>query len=181
MSFGCEVATFSTAMDVPASGQVTVKTQGGELYQVGLAIISQCKTFSQMYEDLNLAAGDHFEFPIPAVTSKVFEKVLQWCENHIGAPEPVIQEDPATRERIWFQLTDDEKAFFNVPVEQLGELMAAANYLDMKSLYLFGCQTFAALLKDKTPEQIRELLELKDDMTEEEKDAIRKKNVWCQY
>uniref|UniRef100_A0A915DS13 Uncharacterized protein n=1 Tax=Ditylenchus dipsaci TaxID=166011 RepID=A0A915DS13_9BILA len=181
MSSGCEVATFSTTVDVPAAGQVTVKTQGGELYQVELAIMSQFKTFSQMYEDLNLAEGDHFEFPIPAVTSKVFEKVLQWCESHIGVPEPVIQEDPASRERIWFQLTDDEKTFFSVPVEQILGLLMAANYLDIRTLYLFGCQTMAALFKDKNPEQIRELLELQDDMTEKEKDTFRKKNVWCEF
>uniref|UniRef100_A0A915DYH4 Skp1-related protein n=1 Tax=Ditylenchus dipsaci TaxID=166011 RepID=A0A915DYH4_9BILA len=182
MSSGCEVnACSNVAVDVPAAGQVTVKTQGGELYQVGLAIISQCKTFSQMYEDLNLDAGDHFEFPIPAVTSKVFEKVLQWCENHIDVPEPVIKEDPATRERVWFQLTDDEKAFFNVPVDQLAELLAAANYLDIKSIYLFGCQTLAALIKGKSPEEIRDIFGLEDDMTAEEKDGIRKENVWCTY
>uniref|UniRef100_A0A915E613 Skp1-related protein n=1 Tax=Ditylenchus dipsaci TaxID=166011 RepID=A0A915E613_9BILA len=181
MSSDCEVAaSSSTAADVP--GQVTVKTQGGELFQVELAVISQSKTFSQMYEDLNLAEGDQFEFPIPAVTSKVFEKVLQWCTDHVGGvPEPVIQEDPATRERIWFELNDAEKAFYNVPIEQIVELLLAANYLDIKSLYLYGCQTVASLIKNKTVEEVRELLQLEDDMTEEEKDQIRKDNVWCQF
>jgi hypothetical protein len=57
----------------------------------------------------------------------------------------------------------------------------------------------AGILKDKSPEEIRDLLGLevillnwliwwqkwfkkfKDDLTEEEKEAIRQKNVWCQY
>uniref|UniRef100_A0A915D576 Skp1-related protein n=1 Tax=Ditylenchus dipsaci TaxID=166011 RepID=A0A915D576_9BILA len=179
MSSDREVAACSTP-SAHGPGQVTVKTQDGELFQVELAVISQSKTFSQMYEDLNLAEGDQFEFPIPAVTSKVFEKVLQWCKDHVGLPEPVIQEDPATRERIWFKLNDAEKTFYNVPMEQIVELLLAANYLDIKSLYLYGCQTVAALMKNKSPEEVRELFQLEDDMTEEEKDTIRKENVWCQ-
>jgi S-phase kinase-associated protein 1 len=48
-------------------------------------------------------------------------------------------------------------------------------------MYLFGCQSFAALIKDKSPEQVRELMGLEDDLTPEEKEEIRKKNVWCNY
>uniref|UniRef100_A0A915DF82 Skp1-related protein n=1 Tax=Ditylenchus dipsaci TaxID=166011 RepID=A0A915DF82_9BILA len=151
MSSDREVASLSTsAADV--AGQVTVKTQDGELFQVELPVISQSKTF-----------------------------LPDWCKDHVGVPEPVIQEDPATRERIWFELNDAEKTFYNVPMEQIVELLLAANYLDIKSLYLYGCQTVAALMKNKSPEEVRELLQLEDDMTEEEKDTIRKENVWCQY
>jgi hypothetical protein len=57
----------------------------------------------------------------------------------------------------------------------------------------------AGLLKDKTPEQVRDMLGLevyswiififlnifpflfKDDLTEEEKEEIRQQNIWAQY
>jgi S-phase kinase-associated protein 1 len=44
---------------------------------------------------------------------------------------------------------------------------------------LYGCQAVAAQIKGKSPEEIRSLLGLPNDLTEEEKDAIRRENVWC--
>ena len=99
----------------------------------------------------------------------------------LGQPDPVIEQDPNTHERKWFTLTDYEKAFFAVPVEELEELVMAANYLDIKSLYYLGCQSIAALIKGKSPDEIRALFGIEDDLTEEEKAEIRKQNPWCNY
>lgn len=66
-----------------------------------------------------------------------------------------------------------------MPMEELEELIAAADYMQVQSLYLYACQAAAAQLKGKTSEQIREILGLTDDMTEEEKEIIRRENVWC--
>jgi S-phase kinase-associated protein 1 len=68
-----------------------------------------------------------------------------------------------------------------MPMEELEELIMAANYLDIQSLYLYGCQAAAGQLKGKSPEEIRSLLGLPDDLTDEEKAAIRRENVWCSY
>uniref|UniRef100_A0A915EVD9 SKP1 component dimerisation domain-containing protein n=1 Tax=Ditylenchus dipsaci TaxID=166011 RepID=A0A915EVD9_9BILA len=78
------------------------------------------------------------------------------CDAHIGEPELEIKEDEHTRERIGFR----------------------SNYLDIKSLYLYGCQRVAAEIRGKSPEAIREMFELEDDLTDEEKEKIKKDNVW---
>ncbi|KAI1702234.1 skp1 family, dimerization domain-containing protein [Ditylenchus destructor] len=154
----------------------------GEVVLVALKQIQQSHTFNNMYRDLNLnAADDVFEFPMPAVKQDIFKKVVDWTANHIGVPDPVVKEDPATRERTWFELNDYEKKFFDVPVDVLADLLTAGNYLDIRSLYLYGCQSMAALIKNKSPEEIRELFGLEDDLTEDEKAEIRKQNVWCNY
>jgi hypothetical protein len=57
----------------------------------------------------------------------------------------VIKEDPATRERIWFQLTDFETKFFDVGMEELSELLTVsfclnwANVLYKKIPLQFTC------------------------------------------
>lgn len=93
----------------------------------------------------------------------------------------MITEDPTTRERKWFVLTDFQTQFFDVDVAVLAEYLMAGNFLDLRSLYVYGCQSFAALLKEKTADEIREMLGLEDDLTEEEKEEIEKENVWCHY
>ncbi|KAI1693668.1 skp1 family, dimerization domain-containing protein [Ditylenchus destructor] len=75
-------------------------------------------------------------------------------------PDPEVKEDPATRERIWFTLNDYENKFYDVPVDIMAE---------------------AELIKNKSPEEIRDLLGLEDDLTPEEKEEIKKQNVWCNY
>ena len=64
-------------------------------------------------------------------------------------------------------------------MEELEELIMAADYLNIQSLYLYACQAAASKLKGKSSEEIRSLLGLPDDLTEDEKEAIRRENVWC--
>ncbi|KAI1707825.1 skp1 family, dimerization domain-containing protein [Ditylenchus destructor] len=163
-----------------------IKCQPGDnesdIVEVPLKQIKQSHTFANMYQDLNLSKEDEtFVFPMPAVKPKIFKKIVEWTANHVDVPDPEVKEDPQTRERIWFTLNEYENKFFDVPVDVHAELLTAANYLDIRTLYLYGCQKFAELLKDKSPAEIREVLGLEDDLTEEEKKEIRKQNVWCNY
>uniref|UniRef100_A0A915MXZ0 SKP1 component dimerisation domain-containing protein n=1 Tax=Meloidogyne javanica TaxID=6303 RepID=A0A915MXZ0_MELJA len=61
-----------------------------------------------------------------------------------------------------------------VGIEELENFIKAANFLDIKSLYYSGCQAMAAAIGNKTPEEIRELFGLEDDLKEEEKTDIRR-------
>lgn len=55
----------------------------------------------------------------------------------------------------------------------------AANYLCIKSLLDLACQTVAEMIKEKTPVEIRNLFNIKNDFTEEEEEAIRKEHAWA--
>ena len=167
-----------------AGGQVVCVTSDSEKIAVDVDVLRLSHTFDTMYRDLGLGeSGGAFEgeFPVKNVESRVFHKVVEWCENHKGQPDPVVEQDPNTRERKWFTFNEYEKKFLEVPVEELEELVMAANYLDIKSLYYYGCQAIAALIKGKSPDEIRALFGIEDDLTEEEKNEIRKQNPWCNY
>jgi len=47
------------------------------------------------------------------------------------SPVPVVKTDPNTRERTWFTLTDFEKKFWEVSIDEFADLTKAANYLDI--------------------------------------------------
>lgn len=62
-------------------------------------------------------------------------------------------------------------------IPDLCELIKAANYLDIRSLYLYGCQKAAMLMKDKSPDRIRAEWGFEDDLTADEKAKIREKST----
>jgi S-phase kinase-associated protein 1 len=156
-----------------------VTVPDGQHFLVDVDVLRLSHTFDAVYRSIDLDELSDFpqEFPVKDVSAPVFRKIIDWCENHKGEPDPVVQRDQLTGERKWFTLTPYEKKFLDVPVEELEDLIMAANALDIKSLYLYGCQTMAAHIKGKSPEEIRELFGMEDDLTEEEKSEIRRSQL----
>ncbi|KAH7708523.1 S-phase kinase-associated protein 1 [Aphelenchoides avenae] len=172
----------ATAAAAPAR-KVTCVTSDNEKIEVDVDVLRLSHTFDTMYRDLGLEESGEFpgDYPVKEINARIFRKVVEWCTEHKGQPDPVIDQDLNTRERKWFTLSEYEKAFLNVPVNELEELVMAANYLDIKSLYHYGCQSIAARIKAMNPDEIRALFGIEDDFTEEEKAELRKQNPWCNY
>ncbi len=53
------------------------------------------------------------------------------------------------------------------------EIVMAANYLEVKGLLDKACKAVANLIIGKTPEEIRETFNVKDDFTPAEKEQIK--------
>lgn len=53
-------------------------------------------------------------------------------------------------------------------LEELFDIILAANYLDIKSLLDLACAKVAILIKGKTPEEIRQTFNIPNDFTPEE-------------
>lgn len=104
--------------------------------------------------------------PLPNVTGKILQKVIEYCRYHHEHPTPVT-EDKKDEKR-----TDDiipwDQEFCKVDQSTLFELILvsntllaqkltfqAANYLDIKPMLDVTCKTVANMIKGKTPEEIR--------------------------
>ena len=61
----------------------------------------------------------------------------------------------------------------------LFDIMKAANYLDIRGLMDTSSKVVANLIMGKSPQQIREVLNIPDDLTSEEKEQIKRDNEWC--
>merc|ERR1712146_552100 len=115
--------------------------------------------------------------PLPNVSAKILEKVVQYCEYHPKNPTaPADGGDDKRTDNIapW------DAEFCKVDQATLFELILAANYLDIKSLLDLTCKTVANMIKGKTPEQIRATFNIKNDFTPEEEEQVRKENAWCE-
>ncbi|KAI3855537.1 hypothetical protein MKX03_006575 [Papaver bracteatum] len=149
----------------------TLKSSDGEDFVVEEAVALQSNTIKHMIED---ACADN-GVPLPNVTGKIMAAVVKYCKKHVETPEgdaSVVDEDLKKWDAEFVSEFDVQSTLFDV--------ILAANYLDIKSLLDLTCQTVADMIKAcKTPEEIRQKFNIKNDFTPEEEEEVRKENQWA--
>jgi len=155
----------------------TVKLESSDevIVEVERKIAESSVTIKHMLDDLETDSDN--PIPLPNVTGKILQKVIEYCKYHNEHP------DAPSDEKKDEKRTDDiipwDKEFCDVDQATLFELILAANYLDIKPLLDLTCKTVANMIKGKTPEEIRKTFNIKNDFTPEEEEQIRKENEWC--
>jgi len=134
---------------------------------------SCCNLLNKMIEN----EDEDSEIKLPVLCSaKVLPLVMQYCEYHKDS-KPAALSQPL-RQHIDGYLDQWDKDFiYNNLVdkndetkhEALLEVMAAAHYLDNEDLLNLCCAKVGSMMQDKNPEQIRNLFNLPDDFTPEQK------------
>ena len=158
------MASSSSSAAAPSDGKVIrLRSSDGEEFEVEEAVANQSQTIRHMIEDDCADDG----IPLPNVTAKILSKVIEYCKNHV---ESNSGDD---------ELKSWDAEFMKVDLTVLYDLILAANYLDIGGLLHLTCQTVADMIKGKTPEEIRNLLNIKNDFTPEEEKEIRRENQWA--
>ncbi|GJN00634.1 hypothetical protein PR202_ga17830 [Eleusine coracana subsp. coracana] len=147
---------------------ITLKSSDGEDFEVEEAVAMQSQTIKHMIEDDCADNGS----PLPNVTATILSKVLEYCKKHVQANKAGSEDAAAAG-------ASSSSTSNNSDVDQatLFDLILAANYLDIKGLLDLTCQTVADMIKGKTPEQIRQTFNIKNDFTPEEEAEIRRENA----
>ncbi|KAK7261652.1 hypothetical protein RIF29_27968 [Crotalaria pallida] len=157
-----------------SASKITLRSSDGMAFEVDEAVAIQSQTIKYMIEDNCTDNG----IPIPNVSGNILAKVIEYCKKHAEAAAAAAsgsEEKPnnANDLKAW----DDD--FANVDQATLFDLLMAANYLHIKSLLDLICQTVADMIKGKSPEEIRKILNIKNDFTPEEEEQIKKDNKWA--
>ena len=131
-----------------------------------------------MSESVVLVSSDGTAFTVPkeqAECSGVLKGMLVDVDD-VGDNIPVMVEQRALSNVVAYMT-----GTFTMPTEreELLELVVAANYLNIESLLDEACGAVADLIKDKQPEQIREIFGLENTFTPEEEAAVRRENAWA--
>ncbi len=65
-------------------------------------------------------------------------------------------------------------------IEDVYDVIAAANYLDVASLIELGCAKIGCMMRDKTIPELRQMFNITNDYTPEEETAILegKADIW---
>ncbi|PRP85976.1 S-phase kinase-associated protein 1 [Planoprotostelium fungivorum] len=160
-----------------ASESISVTTSDDQTIQLSRKHAQMSQTINSMLEDS--VGADQEAIPLPNVSSEVLKKVIDWCTHHENDPAPVEKVKKLNKKREYkaknSTISDEwDKNFVNAELRVIVDILLAANYLDVKGLFELMCKHIANELKGKTPDQIRERFGIQDDLTEEDKAAMRK-------
>ena len=165
-------------MDIDLSETVTVISSDGEKLVVSLAFAKMCETLKNTIEDISVdEIGEGI--PVSNVNKKILEIVFKYCELHVGDKTP----NDSNSSKKNTEISNMDKKFIeeNCPeLSTLFELLLAADFLNIKPLLDLGCKTVANMIKGKTPEEIRETFNIKNDFTEDEIKKVKEENAWCE-
>ncbi|KAJ1958069.1 hypothetical protein GGI12_004835 [Dipsacomyces acuminosporus] len=155
---------------------VKLQSSDGKEFEVEKSVAIQSTLIKNLLEDLE---DSDDPIPLPNVTGKVLEKVIEFCEHHKDDPPPLKDDYDDVPKR-----SDDiepwDERYIKVDQELLFELLLASNYMDIKPLLDLGCKTVANMIRGKSAEEIRKAFNIVDDFTDEEREQIRKENEWAE-
>ena len=161
-------------VDKTKRGKIYVETKEGEIIE---CFEEELKEIG-LIRLLLLREGD--KIGLPTVSLMVFRKVIEFCKyHHENGPMNNI-EKPLRSPNLADITSEWDAAYIAMNQEMLFELIQAANYLDIPSLLDLACAKVAAMIKGKTPEEIRTTFNIVNDFTPEEEAHVREENAWCE-
>ncbi|KAH8279217.1 hypothetical protein KR026_004081, partial [Drosophila bipectinata] len=129
---------------------VLLETSDGRIIRVdfGLlersAVIGDMCRVSQPDSGKEYAKDDDFILPLHGIRSNVLLKVMLWAEFHKDDEEPAwVQKVAPTPEEVELQTSDWDKEFLRDKIDNIYDLLEAADYLDIRWLFKLCAQKLA--------------------------------------
>jgi S-phase kinase-associated protein 1 len=143
-----------------------------------MTISSKAAQRSQLVKGIIEDYPDDAEVPLNNVKSVILKKVKDYLE-HYQDSEPREIERPLSSQNYQECVDAWDFEYINVELDQIFELILAANYMDIKPLLELASSKVASIIKGKSPEEIRKTFNITNDFTPEEEQQIREENQWC--
>ncbi|KAL0077291.1 E3 ubiquitin ligase complex SCF subunit sconC [Phycomyces blakesleeanus] len=99
--------------------------------------------------------------PLPSVTAKTLQKVIEWCEHH--------REDPVTQ---------DSQERRNTDIEEWDEKLP--DYLKIELLLSICCKTVANMIRGRNAEDMMRIFDIPNNFTPQELVLINRENEWAE-
>ncbi|XP_006397779.2 SKP1-like protein 20 [Eutrema salsugineum] len=137
---------------------IWLQTADGSIQQVEQEVAMFCPMICQEVVHKGVGSSKNHAISLPQrVNPAMFSLILDYCRFHQVSGR-------SNKERK----TYDER-FIRMDTKRLCELTSAADSLQLKPLVDLTSRALARIIEGKTPEEIREIFHLPDDLTEEEK------------
>lgn len=137
---------------------IWLQTSDGSVQQVEQEVAMFCPMICQEVIHKGAGSSKNHAIPLPQrVNTAMFSLILDYCRFHQVPGR-------SNKERKSY----DEK-FMRMETKRLCELTSAADSLQLKPLVDLTSRALARIIEGKTPEEIRDIFHLPDDLTEEEK------------
>jgi S-phase kinase-associated protein 1 len=139
-----------------------LKTSDNEVVEVEEKAALQSEIIKSMVED---GHSTDDAIPLFKVEKKTLAKIVEWLKKHAS---------DASKD----ELDKWDADFLDVDTDFLYDLLLASNYLSIEVLLGQLTQKVADIITRNQPIKIRELFNIKNDFTPEEKEEILKENSW---
>lgn len=167
--------------------QISVQTCDGETFLVPRKLRQCSRTLHELSQEVDL---DKDVVVLPQITAKVLKRLVAWWNLHKDDPEPPAKPEvkhegasampplPDITAEPKVISTVDQEFFKPLSHEDIFELILATNFLHIEELLDLCCATVANMTLGKTPTEIYKMFDVKEELTPEEEDEIRKENPW---
>lgn len=149
----------------------------GEKLGVDLDVVNKSTILKNMIED----TGKDGEIPIPNIQLPILRKIIEFCEHYkSGNPKEIRR--PLVSSKLTENNVDEWDANFIEleKVDDIIDLVIAANFLDIEPLVALGCAKIATYIKGKSVEEIRDVFGIQNDFTPQEEQQLREENKWAE-
>ncbi|MBA0685910.1 hypothetical protein Goari_013547 [Gossypium aridum] len=137
---------------------IWLQTADGSIQQVEQEVAMFCPMICHEVIQKGMGSSKNYAISLPQrVNPAMLSLILDYCRFHQVPGR-------SNKERKSF----DEK-FIRMDTKRLCELTSAADSLQLKPLVDLTSRALARIIEGKSPEEIREIFHLPDDLTEEEK------------
>jgi len=177
-----------TAAAVPMSSimegedkRVKLISNDGQVTEVSESMARRWITVQHMLDDVDPAELEG-GIPLPGIECRSLNKLVEFTLQYIQEPT-----DTTARETYHKSLSDKDKeainawneAFFKgLGQNDVFDFILGVNFMDYKTGLDAACVYVAGTLKGKTPEEIRQMYNIKNDFTPEQEEKTRKGNNW---
>lgn len=149
---------------------ITLVSSDGESFRIPVRVAKYIGLVSERPED------DLSDFPVEEVKAAILAKVIEFLKHHADAPLPEI-EKPLRSKKMEELVPAWYAAFVDTTeVEQLYELVLAANYCECKPLLELACAKVGTMMIGKSTEEIRSIFKINNDFTPEEEQQVIEEN-----
>ena len=166
---------------------ICLRTSDEQVFHVDRKYVGCSKMLSSLLEETD----DSAEIPLPSVTAAPLAKVLEYCKRIVDQP---TMDEAASKEYDDKFVDVEQRLLFDIflvrvwsdprvgsvwPPELTGFPSQAANYLNIDPILDAAAEGVAALMRGKSPEEIRQTFGIINDFTAEEEEEIRRENQWA--
>lgn len=130
---------------------VTLESRDGDKREIAYGVVKLSSTVANLVED----AGVDNPIPIPNVTTKTLDKIIEYLIYHEEHPREHLDYEGKGLDDIgeW-----DLQYCASMNNAVLFDVIVASNYLDIQSLLHLTCKTVAKMIKGKKPDEIKKVL-----------------------
>jgi S-phase kinase-associated protein 1 len=160
------------------SSDVTLVSSDSKKFKVPKNVACLSNIVKEMIDDDENDEDDQ-EIPLTYVKSDVLEKVLEFCTHCATENDFTKIEKPLSSNEMknivprWYaQYIND------MSQEMLFEVILASNFMHVQQLLDLGCAKIASMMKGESPENIKELFGISEEITESDIEQTKRDNQW---